>query len=188
MLASPVTDPPLAPDPDDSWHVVPASIKNGTSGESVPLLREKSVSDLDDGFTMKWARPERILPNHEVTLRFVIVDSHGQAAKLEPYMGMQAHAAIQRDDGTVFTHLHPFGSISMAAQQLFVKREQSVAPNRKTLEVVCGLPPKDDLISFPYEFPKPGRYRLWVQVKVGGKIMTGVFDAEVEDPARQNRT
>jgi hypothetical protein len=34
-------------------------------------------------------------------------------------------------------------------------------------------------ISFPYEFPKSGRYRIWVQVKSNSQVMTGVFDAEV---------
>ena len=34
-------------------------------------------------------------------------------------------------------------------------------------------------VSFPYAFPKPGRYRLWVQVKRQHRILTGVFDAEV---------
>ena len=34
-------------------------------------------------------------------------------------------------------------------------------------------------VSFPYAFPKPGRYRLWVQVKRDHRILTGVFDAEV---------
>jgi hypothetical protein len=34
-------------------------------------------------------------------------------------------------------------------------------------------------VSFPYSFPKPGRYRLWVQVKLKGRIFTGVFDAQV---------
>ncbi len=34
-------------------------------------------------------------------------------------------------------------------------------------------------VSFPYEFPEPGRYRLWIQVKSAGQILTGVFDVEV---------
>jgi len=34
-------------------------------------------------------------------------------------------------------------------------------------------------ISFPYEFPEPGRYRLWIQVKSAGQILTGVFDIDV---------
>ena len=34
-------------------------------------------------------------------------------------------------------------------------------------------------LAFPYEFPKPGRYRIWVQMKPAGKVLTGVFDADV---------
>ena len=35
-------------------------------------------------------------------------------------------------------------------------------------------------VSFPYGFPEPGVYRLFVQVKQAGRIETGVFDARVE--------
>jgi hypothetical protein len=34
-------------------------------------------------------------------------------------------------------------------------------------------------VSFPYAFPKPGPYRLWVQVKTKGLVRTGVFDLYV---------
>jgi hypothetical protein len=34
-------------------------------------------------------------------------------------------------------------------------------------------------ISFPYAFPRPGSYRLWVQVKVRGELLTGVYDLDV---------
>jgi hypothetical protein len=43
--------------------------------------------------------------------------------------------------------------------------------------MTAALPP---VVSFPYGFPKPGDYRIYVQVKQGGKIETGVFDARVE--------
>ena len=35
------------------------------------------------------------------------------------------------------------------------------------------------IISLPYEFPTSGNYRVWVQFKTGGQIMTAIFDASV---------
>ena len=62
----------------------------------------------------------------------------------------------------------------MTSQQLFAKRERE--RSNKPFEVVCGLPTRTDLIVFPYEFPKPGAYRVWVQVKINGQVVTGFFD------------
>lgn len=36
-------------------------------------------------------------------------------------------------------------------------------------------------VSFPYGFPKPGAYRIFVQMKRAGRIVTGVFSANVEN-------
>ena len=35
-------------------------------------------------------------------------------------------------------------------------------------------------ISFPYGFPTPGLYRIFVQIKRAGQIQTGIFDAAAE--------
>jgi hypothetical protein len=143
-------------DPDDSWH-----ISTNTSPNVV-------TSFLRNGYEI------RLLSTSDSRLQFSVVDAKGQPAALEPYMDMQAHAIIHSADATVFTHLHPFGTVSMTSQQLFAQRERE--RNGKPFEVVCGLPARSDAISFPYEFPKPGRYRIWVQVKIQGEIMTGIFD------------
>ena len=37
----------------------------------------------------------------------------------------------------------------------------------------------DGRVAIPYAFPKAGAYRLFVQVKRGGRVMTGAFDLDV---------
>jgi hypothetical protein len=34
-------------------------------------------------------------------------------------------------------------------------------------------------VAFPYGFPKPGHYHVFVQVKRAGVVQTGVFPVEV---------
>ncbi len=168
--------PSVLADPDDSWRVV-----SQAAAPSSPMGSAQSFSLAQD-LTMLWAQPHPLRTGRESTLQFRVLDAAGKPAVLEPYLGMQAHAVLRHEDGSVFTHIHPFGTISMASQQLFVKREQAIAPNRKTLDVVCGAPSPDDRIAFPYEFPKPGRYRVWVQVKRQNEILTGCFDTQVLGP------
>lgn len=62
----------------------------------------------------------------------------------------------------------------------------------QSIEAANGAPSMGDMtmsavnksasptIQFPYGFPNPGRYRIFVQMKHGGLVETGVFDAEVE--------
>lgn len=142
-------------DPDDSWHV---------SG-----LREE---------TLVWHRDPRspLAAGREADLRFELRGPDGRPAPIEPYMGMQGHAVITRQDGEVFVHLHPMGSINMAAQQLFEREAGMVGMDHSAHQ---GHSAAGSTVSFPYEFPRPGRYRIWVQVKSGGVVRTGVFDAEV---------
>jgi len=105
-------------------------------------------------------------------LRFRIEDERGApAGDLVPYMGMAAHAAILKSDGTVFSHVHPSGTISMPALSLI---EGDAA--HAHMHHGGPLPP---VVSFPYGFPAPGLYRVFVQVKRGERIETGVFDVRV---------
>ena len=166
---------------------------------------------------MTWLRSpaRRIVAGRDAGLRFAVRTPDGQPVHLEPYMGMTGHAIVCRDDGQVFVHLHPQGTISMAAQQLLADRAQHPRPAapltaarflsrasrqsetakhldlplyRTAADSAMNAMPGMDMpsptigqgdISFPYEFPEPGRYRLWIQVKSAGQILTGVFDIDV---------
>ncbi len=160
-------------DPDDSWCVSePLGPKERTHVEVTPL---------EDGGSMFWG-PRPLVAGRETELRFKVLGPGGRPAPLEPYMGMMSHAVITKDDGQVFIHLHPMGTVSMAAQQAFAKKEmeeEGKASAATSMAAMSGMGSGDGTVSFPYEFPRPGHYRLWVQVKTGGKVQTGVFDAEV---------
>jgi hypothetical protein len=107
------------------------------------------------------------------SLRFHVANPDGTpATDLEPYMGMAGHAAILRTDLSVFAHLHPSGSVAMPALML------AQAPHEMYAEGV-HLPPA---VSFPYAFPQPGSYRIFVQIKRAGRIETGAFDVAIQGP------
>jgi hypothetical protein len=51
-------------------------------------------------------------------------------------------------------------------------------PHAGHMMMQSGLPSE---FSFPYGFPKPGPYRIYVQTRRAGQIVTGIFDANVEN-------
>ncbi len=113
-------------------------------------------------------------------------DAKGAEASLRPYLGMAAHAVVLRDDDSVFIHLHPMGTVSTATQAVFALRDRGDTTRNGRLlradvaaaEQMNGMP-MSGTFSIPYEFPKPGRYRIWVQVKPRDRVLTGTFDAIV---------
>jgi len=108
----------------------------------------------------------------ERDLRFSVTDANGKVLTVEPYMGMAAHVAIAAADGSVFAHLHPSGSISMAAMQHFT--------GSGTGDPHAGhAMPLDGRVAIPYAFPKRGAYRMFVQIKRDGIVMTSAFDVTV---------
>jgi hypothetical protein len=129
--------------------------------------------DLGDGTRLVWQRGDRAIDEGvEGDLRFAVRDASGAPATVEPYMGMAAHVVIASRDGSVFAHLHPSGSISMAAMQKFA--------GNTTMDPHAGhAMPMDSAVAIPYAFPKAGPFRIFVQVKRGGEVKTAAFDAEV---------
>ena len=137
-----------------------------------------TIAQLSDGYRMVWERDRSALKaNQPIWFRFRVEDKDGKpASDLEPYMGMAGHAVFMSVDGTIFAHVHPAGSVSMAAVNLAQAGNMDSA--------MGGMPGMSDQVgpevSFPYGFPKPGKYRVFVQVKRAGHVETGSFSATVE--------
>lgn len=143
---------------------------SGDDSGIVTAIAARRESVLSGGYTMHF-EPGEVRPRSLSLLKFRVTDPQGNPATgMELYLGMPAHAAAVKKDFSVFAHLHPTGTVPMASLELVAPDPH--AAHRMTAE----LPPE---FTFPYGFPQPGDYRLFVQVKLGGKVETGVFDLTV---------
>jgi hypothetical protein len=154
----------VSPDPDDV---------GGTSAALDGARGDTRIADLGDGFTIERVGGPQV-SRAETALEFALRGPGGEVPAVEPYMGMRGHALVTRDDGSVFIHLHPSGTVSMAAQQVFARQLGGGGGHEGH-----SMAPAAALLSFPYEFPRPGAYRAWVQVRLAGRVRTGVFDIAV---------
>lgn len=210
-------------DPDDSW-LMTQPLGKKASAERIPQLDNDMIvcgkpgpsSKLADESTMIWMdKPTQVLEAGKLyTLKFAVADAQGKAATIEPYLGMGGHAAILRSDGSVYIHLHPVGTYSMAAEGSLIGRlaDTSItfhfpdanrfrdsidtylaklktlpeAEKNKLLNIsMPGMShgvKTNNMVEFPYAFPRAGSYRIWIQVKRNGQVLTGVFDTDVNDP------
>ncbi len=157
---------------------------------------------LPDGYTMEWLRPANPIRAREGNMfHFRLLDPSGKpAGNMRYYMGMLGHAAFVKTDGTRFAHIHPTGSVSMAS--LMLAANQGPAGKKPDADMSgmdmsgmdmpgmdmsgmhgdgkaapSGLPSE---VTFPYGFPAPGRYRIFVQMKHDNTVETGAFDADVK--------
>ncbi|HEY6308675.1 MAG TPA: hypothetical protein VI488_19715, partial [Candidatus Angelobacter sp.] len=91
----------------------------GDDSGGANLAAADDVAQLSDGYRMVWDRDRQPLKaNQPIWFRFRVEDKAGKLADLEPYMGMAGHAAFISADGSIFAHVHPAGSVSMAAVAL----------------------------------------------------------------------
>lgn len=181
-----------SPDPEDAW--TPPG-REATDGRRARLA---------DGSGLVWERGDAPLrATGAAPLHFTVRDADGVVVPVEPYLGMAGHAVVEREDGGVFVHLHPNGTTSAGAEALYLARlrdgggvslEDLVAA-ASPVQGSTGDAAEHDAhrfhdsgspagfpgeVHFPWGFPSPGRYRIWVQVRRGGEVLTGAFVAEVE--------
>jgi hypothetical protein len=155
---TPATGSAAPNDSDDAWW----------SGQPAA----DSTASLAGGYAIRWTnRTSGLVAGRDAELAFAVVDSLGKPVPLEPYMGMAGHAMLTRADGAVFMHLHPAGTISVAAQQA-LSGADTASPHEMAADAT-------GVVRFPLVAPRAGSYRIWVQVKRAGQVLTGAFDAQV---------
>jgi hypothetical protein len=164
-------DMPPAPLSSEDASAAPPALSQGELGTTYKL---------PDGYTMVWDRPRELSAHTAYAFRFRLLDSSGQpAGDARPYLGMAGHAAFVKTDGTVFAHTHPEGSASMQAMMLANGGPGEMADAGTMGGMDMSTQPIAPVVEFPYGFPSPGRYRVFIQMKHGNTVETGVFDAEV---------
>ncbi len=188
---------PISADSQNAKDASGANAKDMKDAKPTNDAQASLISALPDGTRMVWERAAGPLPaNQLLWFKFRLEDANGKpVANLEPYMGMAGHAEFVRSDLSVFAHVHPDGSVPMAAVQL---ADATLAKNaaipassnppeatEMKMPAMAAMPgmadgPLAPEVSFPYGFPKPGLYRIFVQVKYNGRVETGVFDAQVK--------
>lgn len=159
---------------DESWFAAPAT----------KVERSGAESPLGDSLAVRWLGQAPARVGNAAALRFGLHDAYGRPVPVEPFLGMLGHAVVMRRDGGVFVHLHPSGTQSTASQLAFALRERgdTTPDGRLRLQnatMSMAAPTLLEEIRFPYAFPSPGEYRVWVQVRTGGRVRTAAFDASV---------
>jgi hypothetical protein len=171
---------------------IPAAITDTTSDPDdsyvadlfgVPAAKS-ARAQLAPGLFVQWESADSLVAGKDLALSFTVRDRRDSVVPVEPYLGMVAHAILIRDDASVFVHLHPMGSMSMASMTAFELRNHGDTTADGRLANASGsmqMPAQklDGRFSFPFAFPKPGRYKLWVQVKIGGRVQTADFELVV---------
>jgi hypothetical protein len=153
----------------DLPSVTDAPLSGDDSGLSSSLQPPAS------GLRIVWDRPAELVTRKPIALTFRVLDESDQPARgLELYMGMGGHAVVARKDLSVLAHVHPTGTVPMAAMLAFSRPGPSSSDFHEMNHEVAPT------ISFPYGFPQPGAYRIWVQVKQAGRVNTEVFECEVK--------
>ena len=171
-LAAPLAASATHLDRDDAWY-------------TGPLTAVSSAAPLGDRITLSWVGDSQPVVGRTGALRFALRQPSGAPVMVEPYLGMAGHAVVIRDDGKVYVHLHPSGTSAMASALAFTLRDRGDTMPDGRLRIAAGemgMTPTQPLraISFPYAFPSPGRYRVWVQLRVRDSVRTAGFEVAVK--------
>jgi hypothetical protein len=137
---------------------LPGEAAHGDSLERAGLATSSAVEDLR--FQIQWNTAGLALqPKQPVSASILVSTTDGRPfAQLEPLMGTYAHLVAFHEDRQTVLHIHPAGGADPQTPQ------DRGGPR----------------FGFRWWAPKPGFYRLYVQVQAGGKQVFAPFALEVK--------
>lgn len=98
----------------------------------------------------------------DVELQFRV---SGNTAQLEPYLGAWAHVMIAEEGLRSFVHAHPLES-GVKTTEVHTHGAEALGPPPETVRVLAS-------------FPRPGAYKIWVQMQVAGEPRTWPIEVRV---------
>lgn len=104
-----------------------------------------------------------LVAGRDEKIRYHVIDAKtgGPVTDLEPYLAAYGHTLVLSEDTMEYVHAHPV----------------ELLPEK--IDTAAGGPD----LTFKALLPKPGRYRLWTQMKRGGVVSTTRFTVTVASPA-----
>ena len=164
------------------------NIDNIKKNKSNYLISDKDDSYISDApkHQLKWLNEKKYFNiNEDINLTFQAQSIGGDPSDIQPYIQMGGHGAILKEDNSVFIHIHPIGTISMASQELYNQNDEIENSG------ICYFGSPDDSLKTYFEnkksivnFPplildKPGDYIMWIQAKSEEEIITQKFDFRI---------
>ncbi len=141
-------------DPDDTYIVSNAFGEEEAQYEAplgdILICGKPGIeTPLPDGSVAVWEHQpnQKFIAGKVYPLTFAINDENGEAANLEPYMGMMGHAVVFRKEGGVYVHLHPVGNYSMASQEIIENRISENSNQPKLPEELVFMDSVDQVVK-----------------------------------------
>jgi hypothetical protein len=147
-----------------STSIATAGFTGTLASQQARLVPDAALTRTVDGMRVTLTLPsEGLVAGRDETLRYHVVDAASGApvADIEPYLAAFGHTLVLSEDTLHYVHAHPV----------------ELLPDDRA--VAAGGPD----LTFKAMLPKPGRYRLWTQVKRRGVVSTVSFTVAAASPA-----
>jgi len=133
-----------------------------------PRATDRAVDDdgsSADGIDVTLDAP-KLRAGREAQLTFAAVRDGQPLEALEPYLGAKGHLVALREGDLAYLHVHP------------TEAETEASGGHEHGASGDGGPHANE-VGFAATFPTAGRYRLFLQVKVDGRVRTVDYTVEV---------